>query len=146
MYPSGNSFFVGNGQPRRYVLRAVREATSSSEQLHLSQEPQRILGPDDDVFGVCWGHQFSLFGDVRVPGQSSDDRWQMARTLRSLGFMDKEAYPTLSAFMSSLPFLYRRTDIMLFVMDARVFGFLVKGRIKEGSFDFFRSTRSYTIG
>ena len=66
----------------------------------------------------------------------------MARTLRCLGFLNKDAHPTPREFIFSLPFLYGRTDIQ-FVMDARVFGLLVNGWIQKGSFDFFRSMDIY---
>ena len=59
----------------------------------------------------------------------------MAGTLRSLGFLNKDAHPTTHGFIFSLPFLYRRTDIQ-FVMDKRVFEFLVNRWIQEGPFLF----------
>lgn len=59
----------------------------------------------------------------------------MVKNLRSLGFLDAEAYPTVKDFVESLPHLYIRTDLM-FVMDSRVFNFLAEGWAKEGNFDF----------
>lgn len=128
---------------RSYLLRAVRvEDPSLPTQDQPQQQQPRILAPDQDIFGVYLGHKFKIFNDISVKGQSKTDRWHMVRVLRSLGLLDGEAYPTVRDFVDSLVHLYRRTDIIS-VTDARLFSFLVKGLIKEGSFDFLQCMVTY---
>eukprot|EP00904_Undaria_pinnatifida_P001385 jgi/Undpi1/11247/HiC_scaffold_30.g13545.m1 len=52
-YRSGDGFYTGSGH-RRYILRAVRVVNPAPER-PLQELLQRILGTDDDIFGICWG-------------------------------------------------------------------------------------------
>ena len=63
-YRSGDGFYTGSGH-RRYILRAVRVVNPAPER-PLQELPQRILATDDDIFGICWGHQFLIFGKTSV--------------------------------------------------------------------------------
>ena len=89
-YRSGDGFYTGSGH-RLYILRAVRMVNPAPGR-PLQELPQRIFGTDDDMFGICWGHQFPIFGKIGVPGKTMDERWHMARTLRCFGFLNKDAH------------------------------------------------------
>ena len=106
--------------PRNVILRAVDSSELPRQQQRLQHQhrhlPQRVLGPREDLWGIYLGPRFELFSQIYVGEQSHDGRWDMVKSLRSLGFLDAEAYPTVRDFVESLPHLYVRTDLM-FVMD-----------------------------
>lgn len=68
----------------------------------------------------------------------------MVARLRRLGFLDEEEYITVKDFIISLPHLHKRQDL-LFVLDSKVFNFLLGGwtRDSESTFDFGLSSKIY---
>ena len=135
-------------QPQRqYRFRAVdinSPRPGDSRFLRTAPRPVqvRILGPGEDETGVFLGPRYNQFHNITVPGQTLAGRSVMLHRLQQLGFFDDIEYPTVMDFIESLPHLHRREDV-LFAKDIRTFNFLLAGWMKEGTFDFYRSSEVY---
>ena len=112
----------------------------------MASPPRRVVisPPNKDNYGVFLEPRYEAFSAVSVPGQSKAERHEMVARLRRLGFLDDEEYITVKDFIVSLSHLHQRQDL-LFVLDSKVFNFLLGGwtRDSESMFDFGLSSKIY---
>lgn len=91
-----------------------------------------------DRMGVMWGRH-AVIDENFLPTDDREYRSYMANQLGTLGYGDRHEFKTVQAFVFSLPRLVRTEDLD-FVMDSRVWNFLMACWVKDsdrgGRFDF----------
>ena len=89
-------------------------------------------------------HATTSLKDIKVPGQTSLERKDMAANLERHGLPDRSEYQTIRMFIKLLKNTHKPDDLLFFI-DSRVYSFLVQAWIGDSvadPFDFLLAASS----